>query len=106
VKTLSVCVLLSLLSTVAFIGFSSALSGAGRSLTQVAAAPAIAPTPSSPNSRVSALTLDVLASRTVSGAPRDDSDHSARFSTYVSLHKAWSEDHAAPTARPLNVCSE
>jgi hypothetical protein len=106
VKTLSVCVLLSLLATVAFIGFSSALSGAGRSLTQVAPAPSRAATPSPLDASVGALALDAPSSRPASGASRDDRDISARLAVYVSLHRAWSDGHSAPTASALNVCSE
>jgi hypothetical protein len=97
VKTLSVCVL-SLLSTVAFIGFSGALSGAGRSLTQAAATSSIAATPSSLDASVGALALDAPSGRPAPGASRDDHRISARLATYVSFHRAWNEGRSAPTA--------
>jgi hypothetical protein len=106
VKTLSVCVLLSLLSMAAFSGFSGAQRRAGQPLSVMTAAPSIAATPPSLNTPESAIVLDAPSTRATQGAARGDSHVAANLSTYVALHKAWDDGIPASAAPGLSVCSE
>ena len=101
-----VCVLLSLLSIVAYSGFSDALSGSGQPLFEMPASPAVAASPPSLNTPVGTIALDASSGRPAPGSTRNDDQLAGNLSTYVFLHKTWNESISAPTTAGVSVCSE
>jgi len=105
-KTLSVCVLLSLLSLAALSGFSGAQRRTSQPPSEFTASPSIAATPPSRITPGRAIVLDAPSTSPAQGSARDDSHVVANLSTYVALHQAW-DDGILPSAAPgLRVCSE
>lgn len=105
-KTISVCVLLFLLSIVAYSQISAALSGAGEPLSETRGSPSIASTPLSLNTPVGAIALDASSGRPAPGSTGNDNQLAANLSAYVFLHKTRNESIPAPTTAGLSVCSE
>jgi hypothetical protein len=103
VKTLWVCVLFSLLSIVAYSGFSGVLNGAGQPLPEGPASPSIAATPPSLNTPVGPIALDASSGRPAPGSTGNDSDLAAGLSEYLFLHKTWNESLSAPAGTELSV---
>jgi hypothetical protein len=116
VKTVWVCVLLSLLSIVAYGGISDALSGAGQSLSETPASQSSAATPPSLDTPVAAIALDApsgsLRNRDTSTpvrapAPTNNGGNlAANLSEYVYLHETRNESISAPAAARFLVCSD
>ena len=104
--TVWVCVLLSLLSIVAYSGFSNALSGSGQPPIEVPASPSIAPTPQSLNTPVGPIALDASSNRPAPDSTRKDDNLAAGLSEYVYLHRTRDERIPAKTTAGINVCSE
>lgn len=107
VKTVWVCVLLSLLSIVAYSGFPDALSGAGQPRSETPASPSIAASPPSQdtlNTPVGALALDASSGRQAPGSTGNDNHRAANLSEYVYLHQTRNERIPAKTT--ASVCSE
>jgi hypothetical protein len=105
-KTVWVCVLLSLLSIVAYSGFSDALSGSGQPLIEMPASPSIAATPPSLNTPVGAIALDASSGRLAPDSTGNDNNQTTDLSAYVFLHKTRNDRIPAPTTAGLRVCSE
>jgi len=105
-RTLRVCVLLSLLSIVAYSGLSGALSGSGRPLFELPASPSIAATPPSPNTPVGPIALDASDRGLAPDSTGNDANLAAGLSEYVFLHKARNEHIPEKTTAGVNVCAE
>ena len=106
VKTIWVCVLFSLLSIVAYSGFSDALSGAGQPLFEAPASSSIAATPQSLDTPVGPIALDASSGRPAPGSTGNDNRLAAGLSEYVFLHKTRNERIPAKTTAGVNACSE
>ena len=103
VKTIWFCVLVSLLSVVAYRGFPDALSDAGQPVFEMPASPSIAATPPSLNTPAGVIALDASSGRAAPGFTGNDNDLAAEPSGYVFLHKTWNESLSAPTTAGLSV---
>jgi hypothetical protein len=103
VKTIWFCVMLSLLSIVAYSGFSDALSGPWQPLSETPASLSIAAIPPPLNTPVGAVALNTSSGRPAPGSTGNDNDLAASLSEYVFLHKAWNESLSAPTGAGLGV---
>ena len=105
-KTIRFCVLLSLLSIIAYSGFSDALSGAGQPLFEMPVSPFIAATPPSLHTPVGAIALDGSSGRPVPGSTGNDKNLAANLSEYVYLHETRNEGIPAKATAGVNACSE
>jgi hypothetical protein len=104
-KTIWFCMLLSLLSILAYGGFSDALSGGGQPLFETPASPSIA-APSQSLETVGPVALDVSSGKRALGTPGNDAGLAARLSEYVFLHETRNERIPAKTAAGLSMCPE
>ena len=101
-KTVWVCMLLVLLSTFAYSGFSDAPGGA-QPLFEMLASPSIAAT--HPSAPVGAIALDATSRSPAPGSTSND-HVAANLATYLFLHKTWNESISAPATGGSNVCPE
>lgn len=86
-KTIWFCMLLSLLSILAYGGFSDALSGAGQPLSETPASQSIAASPQLLDTPVGPIALDASSGTRAPGTPGNDAGLAARLSEYVFLHE-------------------
>jgi len=104
VKTVSVCVLLFLLSIVAYSGLSDAPTDYGQLIPGVLVSPSVAAAPVSLNTPVDVAALDVSSGMPASDFTRNPERLAANLSAYVFVHHAWNESISAPTTPRSSVC--
>lgn len=107
VKTIWVCLLLSLFSMVAYSRISAALNDAGEPRSETPALPCIAATPLSTNTPAGAMIArDASSGSPAPGSIRNDNHVPANLCLYVFLHKTWTESDSVPTTAGLSACPE
>jgi len=105
-KTIWFCMLLSLLSILAYSGFSDAVNGAGQPLSEAPASSSIAATPRSLETPVGPIALDASSGRRAPGTSGNDAGLAARLSEYVFLHETRNERIPARTTAGSSTCPE
>jgi hypothetical protein len=103
-KTIWFCVLLSLLSIVAYRGISDALSEAGPANGASTSSSPIRTQPS--DTPVGPVALDSFTRGQAPGAEGNNANPSARLSEYLFLHRIRNERIAARTAASSFTCPE
>jgi len=104
-KTIWFCMLLSLLSILAYSGFSDAVNGAEQLLSEAPASSSIAATPQSLETPVGPIALDASSGRWASGTSGNDGGLAARLSAVALGPEAGARKLAANRFPASPVCS-
>jgi hypothetical protein len=97
VKSIWLVAVLSLLSIVAYSGFSDPLSRAAQPPPEMPATPSIAATPPSHNAPIGLIAFDASSGDPVPGSTGNDDNLAAGWAEYVFLHKTSNESLFAST---------
>lgn len=102
-RTIWLVATLSVLSIVAYSGWSDPLGGAGQPLPEMPVTPSIAATPPSYDAPVGLIAFDASSGDPARGSIGNDDTLAADLAEYVFLHKTSNESLSAATASGLGI---